>query len=193
MVAVSDSQPTLSVGVAIGHCLDPLEDLLRYAKHAQKSAKSPDRNGLAVHLHPRSGTPVFVREQWNVKHRVPLDQRLEESCDLFVAELISNRVPFELRDLAMNYAGWPPGVTTHEAIQRDIQLILFKKRPGGRKMDSNTFQQRVEPMLQNIAESSYSQRNLPKQYHSGIVSLANEWLIARHIARAVRQASGNRP
>src|SRR5262249_6054713 len=59
---------TLSVGIAIGHFMDPLEDHLLHAREAERAAKSADldpytnepvpkseRNGLAVHFYPHSG------------------------------------------------------------------------------------------------------------------------------------------
>src|SRR5262249_37434577 len=60
---------TLSVGIGIGHFMEPLEDLLEYARRAEKAAKgkateSP-RNGLAIHLHTRGGEPSRVRGRWN--------------------------------------------------------------------------------------------------------------------------------
>ncbi len=64
---------TLSVGVAIGHFMENLEDLLEYGRAAEKAAKKPDRNGLAVHLHKRGGSPIKVRGRSG--RRTP-DQRL---------------------------------------------------------------------------------------------------------------------
>ena len=48
---------TLSVGLAIAHFMENLEDLLAYGREAEAAAKRPDRNGLAVQLHKRGGTP----------------------------------------------------------------------------------------------------------------------------------------
>ena len=52
---------TLSVGVAIGHFLENLEDLREYARVAERHAKAPDPNGakdaLAVHLLKRGRRP----------------------------------------------------------------------------------------------------------------------------------------
>ncbi len=70
-----ESPLSLSVGIAIGHMIEPMEDLLAFAREAEKAAKktSPgrpnippyaERNGLAVWVHPRGGVPVGVREQW---------------------------------------------------------------------------------------------------------------------------------
>ena len=41
--------------------MENLEDLLDYGRAAEKAAKEPDRDGLAVHLHKRGGAPIRVR------------------------------------------------------------------------------------------------------------------------------------
>ena len=59
----ASEKPTLSIGLAIGHFMEPLEDLRAYAIAAEQHAKRPrrvnlnstNRNGVAVHVHPRSG------------------------------------------------------------------------------------------------------------------------------------------
>ena len=73
--------PTLSVGIVIGHSMEPLEDLLKFAREAEKAAKDgkstkDERDGLAVHLYPRSGSPIKIRERWKPKDKGELDQPL---------------------------------------------------------------------------------------------------------------------
>lgn len=86
-------RPTLSVGIAIGHFMEPLEFLREFAQVAEQDAKRgapervpdtarradgtpsrsegtpphPDtpRNGLAVHVHSRGGAPVTCRARWD--------------------------------------------------------------------------------------------------------------------------------
>ena len=61
--ALSNGQeqtPTLSVGVAICHHLDPLSDALTLAREAEKEAKRfPRKNALCVKVDKRSGEPLL--------------------------------------------------------------------------------------------------------------------------------------
>ena len=72
--ALGTDVPTLSVGIAIGYCFDPLEDMLTSAREALKDAKdgrladrSDKRNGLAVHYLPRGAEAIRVRDRWENK------------------------------------------------------------------------------------------------------------------------------
>ena len=76
---------TLSVGVAIGHFLENLEDLLDYGRAAERHAKQPretdgpqePRSGLAVHLLKRGGGPIAVRGNWSDNWWEGIDQQLQ--------------------------------------------------------------------------------------------------------------------
>ena len=54
--------PTLSVGVAIIHHLQPLREALELARSAEKSAKHvKDKNALAITISKRSGSDFTIR------------------------------------------------------------------------------------------------------------------------------------
>ena len=131
-------RPTLSVGVAIGHFLENLEDLLAYGRGAEKHAKKqkPDRNGLAVHLHKRGGGPVKVRKQWTTN----LDSTLSEAAGWFFSGAVSNRTPYELDRLAAVYDGWPEE-SLGQAMRSDAARIIDRKRPTGTENQMARIQQ----------------------------------------------------
>lgn len=104
--------PTLSVGVAIGHFMENLEDLLEYGRAAEKHAKQPDRDGLAVHLHKRGGAPINVRARWTENP----DERITRYAQLILAEAIPGKLPYNLRNLARLYEGWPADTVARSAI-----------------------------------------------------------------------------
>lgn len=121
--------PTLSVGIAIGHSLEPLEDLLEYGRSAEKSAKAPDRNGLAVNLHTRSGgEPVTIREQWKPLGKNGLDERLAEWVKMYMADKFPDKAAYDLRQLAEDYRDWPS--VSQELLSKDVTRLLKRKRPG---------------------------------------------------------------
>ncbi len=162
-------KPTLSVGIAIGHCMDNLEDLLEYGRTAEKCAKQPDRNGLAIHLHKRSGAPIFFRRSWEDKP----DQRLMEYAELIRKQALPNKLPYDLRSLANVYDGWPDE-NLSDAIQTDVIRVIRDKQPkAGRR-----YMREIEDTVHERIKSS-----------SALTSWSIELLIARMIAEALSQSA----
>lgn len=163
---------TLSVGVAIGHLYEDMEDLLNYGRAAEKEAKRPDRDGLAVHLYKRGGAPVKVRRQWGRQDdENALDNRLERYARWFLSGAISGRTPYELHRLADFYDGWPTS-TLKEALQKDAVRVIQRKQPRGKS---------------NMAEISRAVV-AGVEGPEGLRALAEELLIARQVAVGLRQS-----
>lgn len=66
-----EAMPTLSVGLAIGHLMEPLGTLRTLATQAEKKAKGDElaecrkRNALGIALRVRSGSETSVRLRWD--------------------------------------------------------------------------------------------------------------------------------
>lgn len=131
-----ESPLTLSVGLAIAHFMDPLEDLLRYGRDAQKHAKHPrpgdagqeNRNGFAVHVLKRGGGPVTVRMNWDATND-PSDY-LQQLVAWIASQSVSGRVPYDLYALANVYESWLAD-GAQDAIGRDVLRVLKRKQPRG--------------------------------------------------------------
>ncbi|MBA4192333.1 MAG: type III-B CRISPR-associated protein Cas10/Cmr2 [Planctomycetaceae bacterium] len=168
------SNMTLSVGVAIGHFMENLEDLREYGKAAEKHAKQPDENGvkdaLAVHLHKRGGGPIRVRARWTDNP----DGRIQEDAHLLLTQAIPSRLPYNLSRMADVYDGWPP-TSVAVAIRRDV-LRLIAAKAGDRAQ------------LNRVAETVRARVNDA----ASLREFAAELLIARQIATACRQAGEGR-
>lgn len=122
-------KPTLSVGIAIGHTRETLEDLLEFARAAEKDAKGYNRNGLAIHLHTRSGgEPIRIREQWSDTNGP--DKRMIKWTDMYLRDSISDRAAYELRDLAKGYLCWSsqPDINL---LKSDAKRLFMRKRIHG--------------------------------------------------------------
>ena len=117
---------TLSVGIGIGHFLENLEDLLNYGRAAEKDAKNPDRNGLAVHLHKRGGSPVRFRASWKNKP----DKVLLDFAEWFNEDQMPSKLPYDLRKLADVYENWGDDKVVEKAIVQDAIRVIRDKRPG---------------------------------------------------------------
>ena len=125
--------PTLSVGVAIAHCLENLEDLLAFGRKAEKTAKGaalPEedrRNALAVVLRTRGSDAVSTREQWHNGIRGDsLRGRLLLFADAFLSGALSNKLPYELRERASFYRAWKNDDALASALHKDVLLVLSR-------------------------------------------------------------------
>lgn len=177
---------TLSVGIAIVHYMEPLEDALSYARAAEKHAKSGEgdpnerdreesvspeheRNALAVHLHKRSGAPLRYRAQWTAS---PAD-----NIDVFVEAHRRNVIPdgcaYELARLAGFYKAWPCGESRTTAMRLDAARIVGRKK----KAEYEDIRPRLLQAVQNL------------NYPSDLKRLADEIILARHIVVSVKQAA----
>lgn len=191
---VSGEQPTLSVGLAIGHSMDPLEDLLGFARAAERAAKKPNRDGLAVHLHPRSGAPLMLRGRWIDN----FDKRLSTWVDLLLADRISDRTAYDLRELARVYAGWPDYSAIEDLVVKDALRLLGKKQPRAGKATEEDKEAAAEArkkledaVRQCVKVLETASEEEGEKGHPGVMRLAKELLIARRISHAFQQARGS--
>jgi CRISPR-associated protein Cmr2 len=168
---------TLSIGLAIAHYMEPLEDLLDFGRAAEKHAKHPgpegsgqeSRDGLAVHLLKRGGGPVTMRANWTTQP----DKGLLTLAQWINDRAISGRVAYDLRNIAGVYDDWPDG-TVVDSIQRDTLAVMKGKQPPG-KSKMPEIGQFIRDRVQDAAS---------------LRQFSDELLLARQIAVAMRQASG---
>lgn len=163
--------PTLSVGLAIAHHLEPLQDALELVRHAEKFAKEgfettpPDkkRNALAVAYSPRSGSVRMVRGRWD--EPPPLGQRLYRYADLLRLELIPAKAAYELEQLLTELGG---------VSGMEKALVLEARRILGRKEVQKAYREELGKLL-----------GAPED----VDRLAGELIVARVLARAYEQAA----
>jgi CRISPR-associated protein Cmr2 len=134
----AETPATLSVGIAVAHFMEPLEDLRAFAKQAEMAAKKAtpntlgslqfdERNGLAVQVHPRGGVFYGVREQWQ-KGDSSLDKRLHRWAKLFQSRSLPNKLPYDLRELTCAYKSWSRTDSLAAALQADCRRLLRHKQ-----------------------------------------------------------------
>lgn len=160
---------TFSVGFAVAHFMEPLEDLLAYGRAAEKHAKHPrdgdgqqdDRNGLAVHVVKRGGGPLAVRANWSDNP----DQRLKQLAQWIEGQSVSGRVAYDLHKIAEVYETWPPE-TAKAVIQSDVRSTLKKKQPSAASGAGV-----LDKIIEDRVGSAASLR-----------SLANDLLVARALS-----------
>ena len=172
---------TLSVGLAIAHFMDNLEDLLEYGRDAERHAKKSrvevgpedERDGLAVHAIKRGGGPVEMRAKWSDNP----DDWLTMLAKLQNSDAIPGRVAYDLHRVADVYENWPDKGQVAAAIRRDVLRIIKLKQPRERGG--------LEAIKELLPDRVFDATSLRR--------LADEILIARQIATAIRQGEGRKP
>lgn len=132
---ITEAAPTLSVGIAIGHCQELLEDLLRQVRQAEKSAKAAsrpglndERNGLALALTTRGAETLTWRRSWQGNP----DGTLAGWIGLIRSGTIPDKLAYDLRTLSREYCrmvdsgAWKQ--IPSEALQRDVRRLIRRKR-----------------------------------------------------------------
>ena len=175
---------TLSVGIAIGHCLENLEDLLNWGRAAEKHAKNKKsdepgdhRNGLAVHLNKRGGGPVLYRDNWsNTPHELLLS---------FANDLRSGRLPrkfaSDLAAIAARYSAWPTSTDKElallkEALVADATYRFGRKKPELSNEEVKECRDRILKLLNGVKS------------HHDIKRIADAMAIGYHIQKSLEQA-----
>lgn len=165
--------PTLSVGIAIGHCMEPLENMLNWARLAEKDAKTPDRDGLAIHYHTRSGAPTTVRGQWSKG----IMDRIEKWIRYFNEKLLPDKAAYDLRQLANTYESWQESDLTRRAVIADVKRLVGKKKTSGGDVLSDDVATALEAALQRDGGQ--------ESVRDAVLTLAKELIIARLIAESI--------
>ncbi|GGN27620.1 MULTISPECIES: type III-B CRISPR-associated protein Cas10/Cmr2 [Marinomonas] len=94
--------PTLSVGLAIGHFVQPMRQLRQRAvaaeKHAKGNAEKAPRNALAIHLGIRSGHEITWRCRWDDEETL---KALSDFAHAFAKGWMPTRIMQEVREMAL--------------------------------------------------------------------------------------------
>lgn len=169
-VALRDWQgPTLSVGITIGHCLEDLEDLLARVRSAERVAKQPDRNGLAIHYAARGQEGRFVRLRWR-SNEVGGDDAHEEMLRLqalFAEGLLPDKIAYEISLLARHYGHWEEGNADLLAAMHADAMRVLRRKPGVSEATKRWLAGWIGQRLGSAAD---------------LKALADQLLIAQHMA-----------
>jgi len=147
--------PTLSVGIAIVHMLEPLGDVRELAHRAEKMAKAnelkstgADRNALAVIAKPRSGSEYSCRVRWSDG---PALLRLKQWAADFDRGALPGGLPHELGAI------WAECERVHSPKQatadfsrlwkaRLVTVLKKKRLEDGEPLDADAQQALVEAL-----------------------------------------------
>ena len=120
----SEGAPTLSVGIAICHFMDPMGDAFNLARQAEKKAKVK-RDSLCIIVDKRSGPPTMISGQWGT-----MDKHVLRFAELHRNDDIPDGVAFELQELntLLTHAKKQDQETIKALIHKETERILGRKR-----------------------------------------------------------------
>lgn len=188
--------PTLSVGLVIAHHLEPLSDVLHWAREAESAAKNTyGRNALAVTLAKRGGGNVTVGGHWSERKPDPQDSalwiadetavgveaRLQLFTDLHRLEAIPDGAAFDLLEIARDLER----IGLHEAAKLEALRVLERKRTR----DGSE----IEPHVLEEIKRHLERALIPDRTHVGLAGIANELIVARVFAEVEDLALVARP
>lgn len=187
-----NNHPTLSVGVAIYHHTEPLQDALATMRRAEKEAKSvKGKNALAIILSKRSGVDTTIKGSWKKDRETEksFDERLKWFIQLHLDDALPDGVAYELRDLCLRFQDLEkrtvlPG---YEKLLKaeTIRILKRKKSEGGKKdIDEKVFKD-LETFIEKISLTDKGEEKAKWT----LEDLANEIIVARDFARAYKQAN----
>jgi len=169
--AVQEPRPSLSVGIGIGHLLEPMGRLLDLARQAEKLAKGNEvaearrRNALAIVFEPRSGAAIRMRSRWS--DTPSPEQRMAYWIEAFYRGDLPDKAPYHLRELARELSH----VKDEKLIRGEIKRLLERKRAdSGQRAVS---QDLIDRLL----------NALPGGQTSHLEALVEELLIARRLSQ----------
>lgn len=174
---------TLSVGISIGHFLEPMDSLIHFANQAEKMAKEgekkeDERNGLAITVQTRGNAPIGVREQWkDEKDAESLDNRIMSWRNAFKNNSLPFNFPYSLHILEEYYLNWSNETLVNKALPADLLRLFKRSTKSNTQKGENTMSNNDKEKITKILENTYSVDCLKK--------LTNEILIARHIERTL--------
>lgn len=153
---------TLSVGVAIVHRMEMLQQSLEWAREAEHAAKG-QRNALAVALHVRGGVPVTVVTSWKED---PALGGWHEWIRAFRAGL-TRGFPYELQCLAREAENADLSVES----LRDEALRIFDRKQGRESRgEARQYRGKLEQELKTICDAG------------ALLRFAERLIIARFLA-----------
>jgi len=181
LAAVSDElkvkegeRPTLSVGLGIGHIMEPLGALRARAEEAEKLAKGDDtdsaRNAMAIVLGIRSGGEHCVRINWSDTDA--LDD-LEAVADAFGDGKLPSRIAYDLRDIDQRlwWLREDDGCDAKGMRRAEVQRLLDRARTATGKKVADQQRELIE---RRLGEQSLAQ--------VADLLIAARWLAARNAA-----------
>mgnify|MGYP000454057363 FL=1 len=164
--------PTLSIGIAVVHHLEPLQDALELARRAEREAKSVGgKDAMAIIVDRRSGASRMIADKTAAVY-----ERLLELVAFDEGGEISSQTAYALRELA-------------------LQLETVRERGAWQEMKRAEARRILKRKLSEVGQKDFDEERYKKlleivERENGIKQLADELVIAKIFGDAKRQSEG---
>ena len=188
------TSPTLSVGIAVIHHLQPLREALKLARDAEKSAKHVEgKDALAITMSKRSGSDLTIRGQWEGFY-----SNVEKLLGFCREDAIPEGTAFELRDLSLRLTeqtGGADAATLQEIIKAEAKRILNRQlsfwRSNQTRADNKEALERMHQEIVNIlsdfAKSERIADEAPSEQFANTLIAAQFFADARDLAGLMKE------
>ncbi len=173
--------PTLSVGLGIGHHLEPLRTVRELASQAERLAKDGGRDSLAIVASKRSGATLSVAARW----ADDLPGRLYAWCRRYDEQSLPHGAAFALEEAVrpLTIAGSEAAADLGAAAEALTRRVVGRRRPttpdGG-------------ALAADVADALTTHVCTAADPVAAVMDLSAELQIARLFLSALRDAWGSR-
>jgi CRISPR-associated protein Cmr2 len=169
------NKPTLSIGIAICHHLEPLSDALNLARAAEKIAKKGKKNALAITLSKRGTGDRTISGSW-IELPLPDNKgfyhRLTNLTEWHRTGAIPDSAAYDLHDLIERLGDTlPPAALNAEA----VRIVKRKRGQQGQATEAN---EKLVALAQTLPET----KEEAKQWN--VAKFADELIVTREFAKA---------
>lgn len=171
-----DAKPTLRVGAAICHVLEPLGVIRDWANEAEKYAKGAagtdkQGNALGLKLHERAGHDIGVRLDFDDKDAFDIFAAWQTA---YSAGKVPGRLAYDTRAIAMQCAAVNLSAEVAEA--EFVRMFKRARQSGGDQEISDALQDKLMARQQVLRQ----QTNVDDP--SGLLRLGDELIVSRWLA-----------
>lgn len=167
------TQPTLSVGMAVIHHLAPLSRALELVREAERAAKRIDgKNALSIILRKRAGAERTAAGTWGT-----IDERLEWFIKLYREDAIPAELSLDLQAIAVTLQNLEKNAIGQDLLSAEVKRVLGRKT-------SIFGTQSVKEEIRDRLVALVDKNGL------SIGQLVNELIIAREFALVYEMAYG---
>lgn len=174
--------PTLSVGLAIGHFVQPMRQLRARAiaaeKHAKGNKEHKPRNALAIHLGIRSGHEITWRCRWDDDETL---KALTDFTHAFTQGWMPTRIMQEVREMAVHLK-WTAGQEELAGIRAsELERMLARAEFNVSVEESGKTPEQIKESKKAALEKLKSQLRAQASGYS-LDELANLLILARWLS-----------
>jgi CRISPR-associated protein Cmr2 len=180
--------PTLSVGLAIAHHLEPFGEVREQARQAEHAAKESGRNRLAVILRKRGNAALRVVGPWTTQGHEPLHERLKTWGKVLNQKDIPSALAYKLEDCVAGLAITPPDHKTERQrlAERTSLTGLCKSLVAGVVIRRGLKNEALETMINDLFDWTLAE--VGGDPIEAVQQMARELRIARTFSEAWRLA-----